>query len=79
MHERKGLHVRSQPRERRRLEGNPFIILKIFTPDDGPSGVFKESLIWGSECDDIQDFPERIRRKARPRRAFLKIATGFNP
>ncbi|MFP4581074.1 MAG: hypothetical protein ACLFQ6_10110, partial [Candidatus Sumerlaeia bacterium] len=36
----KGLQVRSQPREGRRLEWNPFIILEISAPDDGPYGPY---------------------------------------
>ncbi|MFP4580818.1 MAG: hypothetical protein ACLFQ6_08820, partial [Candidatus Sumerlaeia bacterium] len=36
----KGVHVRSQPREGRRLEWNPFIILEISAPDDGPYGPY---------------------------------------
>ncbi len=34
----KGLHVRSQAREGRRIEWNLFIILEISAPDDGPYG-----------------------------------------
>ncbi|MFP4580931.1 MAG: hypothetical protein ACLFQ6_09390, partial [Candidatus Sumerlaeia bacterium] len=36
----KGLQVRSQPREGRRLECNPCIILEITAPDDGPYGPY---------------------------------------
>ncbi|MFP4581493.1 MAG: hypothetical protein ACLFQ6_12270, partial [Candidatus Sumerlaeia bacterium] len=36
----KGLQVRSQPREGRRVECNPFIILGNFAPDDGPYGPY---------------------------------------
>ncbi|MFP4581665.1 MAG: hypothetical protein ACLFQ6_13140, partial [Candidatus Sumerlaeia bacterium] len=43
----------------------------------GPSGIFGESLIGWSGYDDMEDLRESFRRKAR--RAFPKIATGFNP
>ncbi|MFP4381629.1 MAG: hypothetical protein ACLFUS_14100, partial [Candidatus Sumerlaeia bacterium] len=36
----KGLQVRSQPREGRRVEWNPFIILENSAPDDGPYGPY---------------------------------------